>query len=211
MKVIALNGSPNKKGNTALALVMVASELQNQGIEVEILNVGKKPVRGCIACNKCFKNRDRKCVFDDDPVNEIIERMMEADGIILASPTHWAGVSGAIKSVLDRVFYVSAANGNLFRHKVGAAIGIVRRSGGIEVVDQLNKYLFYSEMLIASSNYWNVIHGRMPGEIVEDEEGCQIMRVLGKNMAYILKMQEAAKDLVAAPEKENKIMTSFVR
>lgn len=211
MKVIALNGSPNKKGNTALALVMVASELQNQGIEVEILNVGKKPVRGCIACNKCFKNRDRKCVFDDDPVNEIIERMMEADGIILASPTHWAGVSGAIKSVLDRVFYVSAANGNLFRHKVGAAIGIVRRSGGIEVIDQLNKYLFYSEMLIASSNYWNVIHGRMPGEIVEDEEGCQIMRVLGKNMAYILKMQEAAKDLVAAPEKENKIMTSFVR
>lgn len=211
MKVVAINGSPKKKGNTAQAIGIVAKELQNQGIEVEIINVGTKPIRGCIGCNKCFENKNCQCIFDDDILNEVIEKLKDADGILLASPTHWAGVSGAIKCLLDRAFYVSTANGNLFRHKVGAAIGIVRRSGGIEVVDQLNKYLFYSEMLIASSDYWNVIHGRVPGEITGDEEGCQIMRVLGRNMLYLLQLREAGKGRVNPPEYEQKIMTNFVR
>lgn len=211
MKVIAINGSPKKNGNTAQAIAMVAKELNALNIEVEIVHVGNKPVRGCIGCNKCFQTKNFKCIFDDDLTNQVIQKMRTADAILLASPTHWAGVSGAIKSLLDRVFYVSAANGNIFRHKVGAAIGVVRRSGGIEVVDQLNKYLFYSEMLIASSDYWNVIHGRTPGEIESDEEGTQIMRVLGKNIGYLLQLAEAGKGRVTPPEQEPKIMTNFVR
>lgn len=211
MKVIAINGSPKKNGNTAQAIAMVANELKALNIDVEVIHVGTKPIRGCIGCNKCFETRNHKCIFDDDIANAVIEKMHEADGILLASPTHWAGVSGTIKSLLDRVFYVSTANGNLFRHKVGAAIGVVRRSGGIEVIDQLNKYLFYSEILIASSDYWNVIHGRTPGEIVVDEEGAQIMRVLGKNIGYLLQLTEAGKGHVVPPEREHKIMTNFVR
>ena len=209
MKVIAINGSPRLKGNTFQAIETVFAELNKENIETEVINVGTKVLRGCMSCGGCFKNKDEKCVFDDG-INEIIQKMKEADGIILGTPVHYASVGGAMKSFLDRAFYVAGANGGLFRHKVGASVVAVRRSGGIPTFNELNNFFNYSEMLLATSNYWNVIHGRMPGEIEKDEEGLQIMRVLGKNMAWLLKLVENGKDIVA-PEKEQKIMTSFVR
>lgn len=211
MKVIAINGSPKENGNTAQALSIISKELLLQGINLEVINVGKNSIRGCIGCNKCFVKKNNRCIFNDDIVNSVIEKFIAADGIILASPTHWAGVSGTIKSLLDRVFYVSSANGGLFRQKAGASLAVVRRTGGLEAVDQLNKYLFYSEMIIASSNYWNVIHGRVPGEVLGDGEGVQILEVLAKNLAYILKLKDFAKEHVTAPERVVKEMTNFVR
>jgi multimeric flavodoxin WrbA len=150
-------------------------------------------------------------VFEDDIINELFQKIKEADGIILASPIHYSGVSGGIKTVLDRLFYLNGANGNVLRHKVGVSIGAVRRSGGIQAVNQLNKYLEYSEMIIPTSNYWNVIYGMKPGEAKEDKEGTQIMRVLGKNMAWTMKVIEAGRDKVNEPEAERKIMTNLVR
>lgn len=209
MKVIAINGSPKSSGNTAHAIELVAKELKNEGIETEVIQVGNRVFRGCMACGMCAKNRDEKCVFDDG-INEIIQKMKNADGIILGSPVHYSAVGGTMKSFLDRAFYVAGVNGGLFRHKVGTSIVAVRRSGGLPTFNQLNNFLNYSEMLMPTSNYWNVIHGRAPGEVLQDEEGMQIMRVLGKNMAWLLKLKENGKD-IPVPEKENKIFTSFVR
>jgi multimeric flavodoxin WrbA len=209
MKVIGINGSPKKEGNTYQALNLVMTELEAEGIETEIIHVGKHKVRGCMGCGMCFKNRDEKCIFDDDPVNEWIQKMKDADGIVLGSPVHYSGVAGTMKSFLDRAFYVGGANGNLYRHKVGASLAAVRRSGGIPTIEQLNKYLDYAEMVMAKSNYWTVIHGAQPGEVLQDGEGVQIMRVLGKNMAYIMKSM--ADSDVEAPEGERKVMTNFIR
>ncbi|WP_271628909.1 flavodoxin family protein [Caldicellulosiruptor sp. DIB 104C] len=210
MKVVAFNGSPRKEGNTYHAIKIVAEELQKEGIEVEIVQVGDKAIRGCLACGTCAKNRNERCVIDDE-VNEWIQKMKETNGIILASPVHYASISATMKAFLDRAFYVAGVNGSLFRHKVGAALVAVRRSGGITAFNQLMQYLNYAEMLIATSNYWNVIHGRLPGEVLQDEEGVQIMRVLGKNMAWLLKLVENGKSNVKEPEKEPKIFTNFVR
>lgn len=211
MKVIAINGSPHKEGNTFHALSMVGEELKNAGIEFEILHIGHKMIHGCIACNNCFKNRDEECSVKTDIVNECIQKMKEADGILLGSPVYYSGIAGTMKCFLDRVFYVAGSNGNLFRHKVGAAVVALRRSGGSATLDSMNHYLTYSEMILATSSYWNVIHGRTPGEVESDAEGVQIMQTLGKNMAWILKMQEATKDSIAAPEKVMKVMTNFIR
>ncbi|MBF9015733.1 MULTISPECIES: flavodoxin family protein [unclassified Oceanispirochaeta] len=211
MKVIAINGSPKKDGNTAQAMKLVCDELEAAGIETEIICIGNKLIRGCMGCGKCFKNRDEKCIFGEDGVNDIIQKMKDADGILLGSPVHYSGVSGAMKSFLDRAFYVSDANRGLFARKVGASVAAVRRSGGITTIDQLNRYLSYSEMLISSSNYWTVIHGTMPGEVLQDEEGIQIVRILGKNMAWLLNLVENGKGAVTAPEMEKKTMTNFIR
>ncbi len=212
MKVIAFNGSPKKEGNTYHAIKLVTDELEKEGIETEIIHVGNKKIRGCIACNQCFKNRDERCGgITDDEVNDWIQKMKEADGVILGSPVHFAAIAGTMKSFLDRAFYVASANNNIFRHRVGAAVVAVRRSGGIPTFDQLNKYINYSDMLIPTTNYWNVIHGAKPGEALQDEEGVQIMRLLGKNMAWLLKLVENGKDTVAEPDRENKIYTNFIR
>ncbi len=211
MKVVAINGSPKSNGNTAQAIAIVAGELRERGIETEVLTVGIRPVRGCIGCGACGRDRNRKCTFDDDIANGFIGKMAEADGILLGAPTHYAGVNGSMKSLLDRAFYVAGANGGLFRHKVGASLAAVRRSGGMTAVDQLNKYLFYSEMLIVSSNYWSVIHGRLPGEVKEDAEGNQIMRLLGRNMAWLLQLREAGEGTVQEPRPEPKEFTNFIR
>lgn len=211
MKVVAVNGSPKSNGNTAQAIDVAAKELEARGIETEILTIGIQPVRGCIGCGACGRNKNGRCVFDDDITNGFIEKMRGADGILLGSPTHYAGITGSMKSFLDRAFFVGGANGGLFRHKVGASLAAVRRSGGITALDQLNKYLFYSEMLIASSNYWNVIHGRVPGEVKEDAEGNQIPRLLGRNMAWLLQLREAGEGIVQEPQPEAKEFTSFVR
>ncbi len=211
MKVVAINGSPNKEGNTYLALKMVADELEKEGIETEIIHVGNHVIRGCMACGQCGKNKDEKCVFGDDGVNGWIQKMKEADGILLGSPVHYSAIGGTMKSFLDRAFFVSGKNGGLFRHKVGASVVAVRRSGGIPAFNQLNNYINYAEMFVPTSNYWNVIHGTKPGDAARDEEGIQIMRVLGKNMALLLKMVEDGMDRNEIAEREKKTYMSFIR
>ena len=210
MKVVAFNGSPNKQGNTWHAIGMVAAELEKEGIATEIVHVGNKSIRGCVACGQCLKNKNEQCVQPGDEVNEWIQKMKHADGIIFGSPVHYAAMAGTMKSFMDRAFYVSGVNDGMLRHKVGAAVVAVRRSGGLPTFDQLNNFINYSEMLIPTSNYWNVIHGTRPGEVTQDEEGTQIMRVLGRNMAWLMKLVENGKGTVAEPERENKIYTNFI-
>ncbi|MGK0466321.1 flavodoxin family protein [Clostridium sp.] len=211
MKVVAFNGSPNKEGNTYQAIKLVANELEKEGIETEIINVGDKSIRGCIACNKCLKNQNEQCVLPGDEVNGWIQKMKEADGIILGSPVHFSAMGGTMKSFLDRAFYVVGVNGGILRHKVGTSVVAVRRAGGIPTFNQLNNYINYSEMLMPTSNYWSVINGTSPGEALQDKEGVQIMRLLGKNMVWLMKLVENGIGKVEAPEKERKIMMNFIR
>jgi multimeric flavodoxin WrbA len=211
MKVVAINGSPRKEGNTYHAIRTVFAELEKEGIETEIIHVGNQNIRGCTACSQCIKNKDEKCVITGDPVNEWIQKIKEADGIILGSPVYFSGIAGTMKSFLDRAFYVAGMNKQLFRHKVGAAVVAVRRSGGMPTFQQLNNYLLYSEMNIPTGNYWNVIHGTMPGDALKDEEGIQALRLLGKNMAWTLKLKESGEGSVEAPMSEKKRYTSFIR
>lgn len=211
MKVVAFNGSPKKAGNTYNVIKTVASELEKEGIEVEIIHVGNKIVRGCLACGGCSRKQNERCVIETDGVNEWVQKMKEADGIILGSPVHYSAIAGTMKSFLDRAFFVASSNGGMFRHKIGASVVAVRRSGGIPVFDQLNNFINYSEMIMPTSNYWNVAYGTEPGEVTQDEEGMQIMRVLGKNMAWTMKIVEAGKHKVGENEKEDKIFTNFIR
>jgi multimeric flavodoxin WrbA len=211
MKTVAFNGSPNKEGNTWHAIRIVAAELEKEGIETEIVHVGNKVIRSCSACAQCIKNKNEQCVLPGDEVNEWIQKMKGADGIILGSPVHYAAMGGTMKAFLDRAFYVTSFNNGMLRHKVGASVVAVRRSGGLPTFDQLNNYLCYSEMLIPTSNYWNVIHGTLPGEATQDEEGVQIMRVLGKNMAWLMKLVENGKENVVPPEREKKRFMNFIR
>jgi len=211
MKVIAINGSPKKEGNTFQALTMVGNELVSNGIDFEILHIGHKMIHGCIGCGKCAVNKDEECSIKSDDVNKWIQKIKLADGIIIGSPVYYSGIAGSMKCFLDRLFYVSGVNGNFFRHKVGAAVVALRRTGGSATFDSLNHYLNYSEMIIATSNYWNVIHGRTEGEVNQDIEGKQIMRVLGKNMAWLLKMKEVTKDLIEEPLAEKKEAMHFIR
>ncbi len=211
MKVIAFNGSPNRGGNTFYALQMVTEELRKQGIETEILHVGNKVIRGCLACGGCVKNKNEQCVQKEDEVNGWIQSMKEADGILLGSPVHFSAIGGTMKSFLDRAFYVTGVNNGMLRHKVGAAVVAVRRSGGLPTFNQLNNFLCYAEMVLPTSNYWNVIHGTRPGEATQDEEGKQIMRILGKNMAWLMKLVEHGKNTIIPPERESKSYMSFIR
>jgi multimeric flavodoxin WrbA len=210
MKVVAFNGSPRKEGNTYEAIKLVADQLIAENIEVEIIQVGNKNIKGCTACNHCFKSRDERCIIDDD-VNEWIQKMKEADGIILGSPVHFSDISAEMKAFLDRAIYVGSANNSLYRHKVGVGIAAVRRSGGLPAFNQLNNYLTYAEMVIPGSNYWNVIYGRAPKEVLQDEEGKQILRILGKNMVWLLKLIEFGEGKVQKPEYERKVYTHFIR
>ncbi|MDA3956333.1 flavodoxin family protein [Oceanispirochaeta sp.] len=211
MKVIAFNGSPKKEGNTYTAIKLVASKLEEQGSDGEIVHVGNKVIRGCLACGHCAKSQDERCVTVNDEVNEWIQKMKEADGILLGSPTHYAAVAGTMKSFLDRAFYVAGANGGLYRNKVGAAVVAVRRSGGVLTFNQLNNFLNYSEMMMPTSNYWAVIHGTTPGDALKDAEGVQIMEILGKNMAVMLKQRDQTRDISDQNLKVKKIFTSFIR
>lgn len=212
LKVVAINGSPKKDGNTAQILEGMAQEFAKESIEMQILHIGHKTIRGCFGCGGCYTHKDDKCVAKDEPiVNEAIAIMKEADGIILGAPVHFAGIPGTMKAFLDRVFYAAGPN-KLFRHKVGASIVAVRRSGGVTTFDQLNHFINYAEMIMPTSCYWNVVHGRLPGEVHEDIEGIQTARVLAKNMAWTLKMLHQAKEAgITPPEVEAKILTNFVR
>jgi len=211
MKVIAINGSPKKDGNCGRSLVRLGKALEKEGIALEVLQVGGEAIRGCTACGTCGRKRDGTCVFADDAVNGGIRKMSEADGIVLASPVYYSGAAGTMKSFLDRACYVAGASGGLFRHKVGAALVSVRRSGGSSALDCLNHYLTYSEMIVATSNYWNIVHGAKPGEAEQDAEGMQIVDVLAANLAWILKMREATRASLPEPPRADKVFTNFIR
>jgi multimeric flavodoxin WrbA len=207
MKVLLVNGSPNKRGCTYTALCEVEKELNKLNIETEIFYLGKKPIRGCTGCGKCTETG--KCVFDDDAVNIALDKGNVSDGFVFGSPVHYAGVSGAVKSFLDRCFY---AGGKAFAYKPGAAIVSCRRAGSTAALEQLNKYFSINRMPIVSSQYWNMVHGNTPKEVLQDIEGLQIMRTLGRNMAWLLQSIEAGRNAgVPLPEKEERAWTNFIR
>ena len=207
MKVLLINGSPKAQGCTFTALSEVAQELEKENIETEIFHVGKKPIRGCVACGDCFKTNSGKCVFKDDTVNIALEKAKFADAFVFGSPVHYAGVSGLIKPFLDRSFYA----GKCFQYKPGAAIVSCRRGGATAAFEQLNKYFTIANMPIVSQ-YWNMVHGNTPEEVKQDLEGMQTMRTLGKNMAWLLKSIQAGKEAgITLPEKEPKAVTNFIR
>ncbi|KAA6349682.1 2-amino-4-deoxychorismate dehydrogenase [termite gut metagenome] len=211
MKVIAIHGSPRKEGNSYYALTQMRESLQAEGIDFEIIQTGNKFIQGCTACGKCKENKDGKCTITDDMLNDTLQKMREADGIILSSPVYYSGIAGTMKCFLDRAFSVSAANGGWFRHKVGASVVAVRRTGGSMTFDGLNRYLAMEEMLIPSSNYLNIIHGREIGDAAQDAEGIQIMQLLGKNLAWMLKMREKTQKENIEPKAVEKIKTNFIR
>jgi multimeric flavodoxin WrbA len=187
MRVVAFNGSPRKEGNTYLLVQRVFQELHPEGIETEYFQVGGKPLRGCIACFKCVENKDKKCVLPDDGLNDYVAKMEEAEGIILASPVYFSNVTAEMKALIDRVGFVSKANGGLLKRKVGAAVVAVRRAGATIVYSDLNFFFGIHEMIIPGSSYWNLGIGRSAGEVLKDEEGLKTMENLGQNMAWLMK------------------------
>ena len=187
MKVVAFNGSPRRQGNTSLLIEKVFEELHQEGIETEQIHIGGKPLRGCTACLKCVENKDKKCVLPDDDLNSYVEKMEKAQGIILASPVYFSNVTAEMKALIDRGGYVSKANGTLLRRKVGAAVVTMRRAGATMAYSDLNLFFGINEMIVPGSSYWNLGVGRMPGEVLKDEEGLKTMETLGKNMAWLLK------------------------
>ena len=190
MKVIAFNGSARKDGNTAILVNTVFKELKKAGIETEMVQLSGKKIRGCIACGKCYENKDKRCVVTNDILNECIEKMMEADGIILASPTYFMDVSSEMKALIDRAGYVARANDHMFRHKVGAAVVAARRAGAIHTFDTLNHFFLISQMVVPGSSYWNIGMGLAPGDVKKDKEGLATMKTLGTNMAWLMKKLE---------------------
>jgi len=187
MKVIAFNGSARKEGNTALLLNTVLKELEAEGIGTEIYHLAGKPIQGCIACMKCFENKNKRCAVEKDIINECIGKMIEADGILLGSPTYFADVSAGMKALIERCGMVSRANGDLHQRKVGAAVVVARRAGAFHVFNSLNAFFLIGQMIVPGSSYWNLAHGRLPGEAANDEEGMKTMKDLGKNMAWLMK------------------------
>ena len=187
MRVVAFNGSPRKDGNTAALTNHVLAELQNAGIETELVQVGGERIRGCTACYTCFEKQDRRCVLDDDIVNDCIGKMVEADGIILASPTYFADVTSELKALIDRAGFVARANDDMLRRKVGAAVVAVRRAGAIHVFDSINHFFLIEQMIVPGSIYWNLGVGREKGEVEDDEEGIHTMKALGQNIAWLLR------------------------
>ena len=187
MKVVAFNGSARKNGNTAILINYVLRELENEGIETELVQLSGKKIRGCIACMKCFENKDQRCSVTKDDINSCIEKMIAADGIILGSPTYFANVSTELKALIDRSGMTSIANDRMLRRKVGAAVVAVRRAGSIHAFNAINHFFFIEEMIVPGSTYWNMGIGMDKGDVENDEEGLNTMKVLGENMAWLLK------------------------
>lgn len=186
MKVLAINGSARLNGNTAIMLNHALSELAKEGIETELLQLGPKGIQGCMACYKCFENKDKRCTVKDE-MNGIIEKMAEADGILLGSPTYFADLTTNMKSLIDRAGMVSRANEDMFKRKVGAAVVTARRGGSIHTYDSINHFFCITQMIVPGSSYWNMGFGREPGQVNGDDEGLATMRSLGANMAWLLK------------------------
>lgn len=187
MKVIAFNGSARKDGNTAILLNCVLDVLDGEGIEAELFQLSGKKINGCRACYKCFQNKDQRCSVTDDILNECFEKMLEADGIVLGSPTYFADITTEMKALIDRAGLVARANGEMFKRKIGAAVIAARRGGSIHAFDSINHFFLISQMIIPGSNYWNLGFGLKKGEVENDKEALQIMTVLGENMAWLLK------------------------
>lgn len=202
MKVVLINGSPHRKGNTFIALSEVAGALEKEGVQTDIIQLGIKAVQGCIACNKCAELGH--CVFQDTLYNQVREALQEADGIVVGSPVYYAGPNGALCALLDRVFYSCS---ELLAYKAGASVAVCRRGGASATFDRLNKYFTILNMPVVSSQYWNSVHGMRPGEATEDAEGLQTMRMLGRNMAWLLKGVKREE----RPEPELRVMTNFIR
>lgn len=206
MKVILINGSPKEKGCTYTALRETEKQLQKNNIETEIFWLGNKPISGCIGCGSCLKTGE---CFMQDKVNEFLEKVPKTDGFIFGSPVHFAATSGMLSSFMDRVFY---GRRKLFSNKLGSAVVSCRRGGATAALDEINKYFGISNMPIVSSQYWNMVHGNNPEEVLKDEEGMQTMRTLGNNMAWLLKSIEAGKKAgIKLPENESIISTNFIR
>ena len=205
MKVLLLNGSPKANGNTAIALQEMATVFAKEGIEAEIIHVGNKDIRGCIACGSC--GRLGKCVFDD-LVNEVAPKFAEADGLVVGSPVYYAGANATVMAFMQRLFYSSHFDKTM---KVGASVAIARRGGCSATYDEMNKFFGISGMPIASSQYWNSVHGGAPGQVLQDEEGMQTMRTLARNMAFLMKAIALGKAQYGLPEKEKHAWTNFIR
>ena len=205
MKALLINGSPRSNGCTHTALGVVAGQLQRESIETEIIHVGHKDIHGCIACGKCRETG--KCVFNDI-VNEVAPKFEQADALVIGSPVYFAGVAGTMNSFLDRLFFSTPFSK---RMKVGAAVCSARRAGTTATFDQLNKYFTISEMPIASSRYWNMVHGHSSDDVMHDEEGVQCMRILGRNIAFLVRAIAAERDRAGLPEQEEVTFTNFIR
>ena len=205
MKVLMINGSPRVNGNTSIALDEMRKVFEKEGVDVEIVRVGNQAVRGCVACNRCAEIG--KCVFDD-VVNELAPKFEEADGLVVASPVYYASANATLIAVLDRLFYSTSFDKTM---KVGASVVCARRGGCSATCDELNKFFTISNMPIASSQYWNSIHGRAVGEAEQDEEGKQTMRVLARNMTFLMRSIELGKEKYGLPEKEPVVRTHFIR
>jgi multimeric flavodoxin WrbA len=187
MKVIAFNGSPRKNGNTSTLINMVLDELKQEGIETELIQLGGRQIHGCRACFKCVGNQDQRCAQDDDILNEMLAKMLEADGIIFGSPTYHGDITPELSALIDRSGLVSKVNGTLFRRKVGAAVVAVRRAGSIHAISSVHHMLLMNEMIIPGSSYWNMAVGFDKGDVEKDEEGVATMKTLGQNMSWLLK------------------------
>jgi multimeric flavodoxin WrbA len=198
MKAIAINGSARKDGNTAILTRYVFDELEKAGVTTELIQLAGEKIHGCRACYACFKNKNNKCVFDDDIVNTCIQKMIDADAIILASPVYFANMSSEMKALIDRAGFVQRANGNILKRKVGAPVVAVRRAGAVFTHDAINHFFFISEMIVAGSSYWNMGFGMQKEEVKNDKEGEATLRSLGKNMAWLLKCIEAGKKILPA-------------
>ncbi len=186
MKVVAINGSPRRDGNTAILIKEVFKILENHEIETELIQLGNKPVHGCTACMKCREIQDGKCHIKNDHLNLCLQKMVEADGIIIGSPVYFADVTTEIKALIDVAGYVTRANGFTLKRKIGAAVIAVRRGGALHAFETINNFFLINQMIVPGSSYWNFAFGRNPGEVVNDEEGMQTMRTLGENMAWLL-------------------------
>jgi len=204
MKTLLINGSPREHGTTAFALGVIAGKLAGEGIDAETVTIGGKNIHGCVGCGGCAGRG--KCVIESDSLNEIAEKMREADGIVIGSPVYYAGINGTLKCFLDRAFYSSAGK---LRFKPAAAVVAMRRAGGTAALQTINQYFEIAEMLITPTVYWSGIHGSSGEQAADDLEGVQMMEVIGANMAYLLKMKEAAN--LPEPPKVQKIMTNFIR
>ena len=204
MKVLMLNGSPRTEGNTAIALKEMERIFEAEGIEVKTVQIGARDIRGCIACTSCKKTG--KCVFDDE-VNDIAADFESADGLVVASPVYYASANATLIACLDRLFYSTGFDKTM---KVGAAVAVARRGGCSATFDELNKYFTISGMPVASSQYWNSVHGRLPGEASEDGEGLQTMRTLARNMAFLMKSIALGKEKYGLPKREESIVTNFI-
>jgi multimeric flavodoxin WrbA len=187
MKVIAFNGSPRQNGNTNKALEIVLETLQKEGIETELVQMGSEDMHGCKGCGSCGKNKDERCIFDLDKVNDWIQMIKQADGVVIGSPTYFGGLSSQTKAFIDRVGYVSRANAGMLRRKVGAAVSVNRRAGSLNTFDEINHLFLISEMIVPGASYWNVVQALKPGDILLDEEGVKTMQSLGRNMAWLLR------------------------